>query len=182
MPMLCYCVQIDLPVQLEIETLFEIFALGWLSRLDLSYSFPVGFPCVAPILFSVPRVALGISAGSRLGCVTSRGKPCWSTGLFAAGSAMLRLWHGLGLFRWLVSFGVKARVQQTGFQVVLAWRVMKGRSKSKRECNADAPHFLNCQILDPPTHSAGRIRVSVWGGAPPMSMGHTLVTLSCDEK
>ncbi len=23
MPMLCYCVQIDLPVQLEIETLFE---------------------------------------------------------------------------------------------------------------------------------------------------------------
>ncbi len=99
-----------------------------------------------------------------------------STGLFAAGSAMLWLWHGLGPFRWLVSFGVKARVQQTGFQVVLARRSMKGRSKSKRECNADAPRFLNCPILDPPT--GGWSNQSVRR----VSMGHTFVTLSCDEK
>ncbi len=35
MTLLCYCFQIDLPVQLEIETLFIILALCWLSRLGL---------------------------------------------------------------------------------------------------------------------------------------------------
>ncbi len=139
MASLCFCIQIKFTVQLGIETLFIILALGWLIRLDLCLVSHVGFPRVAPILCSVPRVALGISASSRRGCETSRGKPCWSTGLFAVGSAMLRLWHGLGLFRWLVSVGVKARDQRTGFQVILARRSMKGRSK--RERNAVAPRF-----------------------------------------
>ncbi len=92
-------------------------------------------------------------------CLTSLGKPCWSTGLFAAGSAMLRLWHSLGLFRWLVSVGVKARVQRTGFRDVLARsrRAMKRRSKSKRararrrERATQTRLVLNCPILDPPT-------------------------------
>ncbi len=54
--------------------------------------------------------------------------------------------------------GVKARVQRTGFQVVLARKTMKGRSKSKRESRStrererereskDAPHPLNYPIL-----------------------------------
>ncbi len=88
-------------------------------------------------------------------CLTSLGKPCWSTGLFAAGSAMLWLWHSLGLFRWLVSVGIKARVQRTGFRVVLARSRRAMRSKSKRARRRErATHtrlVLNCPILDPPT-------------------------------
>ncbi len=56
------------------------------------------------------------------------GEPCWNHGVDAAGSAMLRLWHGLGLLQML---GFKARVQRTGFQVNLA-RV-GGRSKRVQE-------------------------------------------------
>ncbi len=72
-----------------------------------SVSFPRGFP----------RVALGNSAGSRRCCVTSPGSRVGITELFAAGSAMLRLWHGLGLLQ-MVCF--KARVERTGFQANLA--------------------------------------------------------------
>ncbi len=101
-----------------------------------------------------PRVALGTSAGSCRCCVTSPGSRVGITAVDAAGSAMLRLWHGLGLLQMV---GFKASVQQTGFQVNLA-RV-GGRSKSrkrvqehKRESeNADAPRLLNCPVLDPPT-------------------------------
>ncbi len=53
-------------------------------------------PTCCSILCSVSRVALGISAGSSRCCVTSRGKPCWSLGLFDAGSAMLQLLQSLG--------------------------------------------------------------------------------------
>ncbi len=103
---------------------------GSLSR------FPRGFStCCSDPLFG------SMCCSGNLRWLTSRGKPCWSTGLFAVGSAMLRLWHGLGLFRWLVSVGVKARVQRTGFQVILERRAMKGRSKSKRERNTVAPRF-----------------------------------------
>ncbi len=42
-----------------------------------------------------------------------------------------------------------------------------------------ARHFKRSDFGHRP-QAAGRIRVSVWGGA--LSMGHTLVTLSCDEK
>ncbi len=85
-------------------------------------------------------------------CVTSPGSRVGITGLFAAGSAMLRLWHGLGLFRWLVSVGVKARVQRTGFQVVLESdrrEKQEQEQESKRGRNAGAPRLLNCPILDP---------------------------------
>ncbi len=58
MRMLCYCTQINLPVQLEIESQFLILAF-------------VGKQAGSLIWF--PRVALGISAGSRRCCVTSPG-------------------------------------------------------------------------------------------------------------
>ncbi len=62
--------------------------------------------------------------------------------------------------------GVKARVQRTGFQVVLARKAMKGRSKSKREDEkAAAPCPLNCPILDPST--GGRSNPSVRMGRSP---------------
>ncbi len=38
------------------------------------------------------------------------GEPCWNHRISAAGSAMLRLWHGLGLLQMV---GFKARVQRT---------------------------------------------------------------------
>ncbi len=75
-----------------------------------------------------PRVALGNSAGSRRCCVTSPGSRVGITAVDAAGSAMLRLWHGLGLLQMV---GFKARVQRTGFRVNLA-RV-GGRSKRVQE-------------------------------------------------
>ncbi len=85
--MLCYCDQIDLPVQLEIETLFIILALCWLSRLGL---------CLVSTCFFDPLFRSTCCSGNLRCCwVTSRGKPCWSTGLFNAGSVMLwrASWH-----------------------------------------------------------------------------------------
>ncbi len=98
-----------------------------------------------------PRVALGNSAGSRRCCVTSPGSRVGITAVDAAGSAMLRLWHGLGLLQMV---GFKARVQRTGFQVNLA-RV-GGRSKrvqehKKRERVARWRVVLNSPIWTPPT-------------------------------
>ncbi len=61
MTLLCYCVQIDLPVQLEIETLFIILAFMLVKQAVALSRFHV-FPRVSSILCSVPRVALGISA------------------------------------------------------------------------------------------------------------------------
>ncbi len=58
MPMLCYCTQINLPVQLEVENQFMILVF-------------VGKQAGSLIRF--PRVALGNSAGSRRCCVTSPG-------------------------------------------------------------------------------------------------------------
>ncbi len=75
-----------------------------------------------------PRVALGNSAGSRRCCVTSPGIRVGIMAVDAAGSAMLRLWHGLGLLQMV---GFKASIQRTGFQVNLA-RV-GGRSKRVQE-------------------------------------------------
>ncbi len=129
-----------------------------------------------------PRVALGNSAGSRRCCVTSPGSRVGITELFdagsalrwkrryAAGSATLRHLQSLWFFRWFVSAGLKARVQRT-VRVALARvgeRVARtGReSRSTRERVAHWRVVLNSPIWTP----AGRIRVSVWGGAPPMSM------------
>ncbi len=56
MTLLCYCVQIDLPVQLEIETLFIILAFMLVKQAGSLSRFHV-FPRVSSILFSVPRVA-----------------------------------------------------------------------------------------------------------------------------
>ncbi len=98
-----------------------------LSRLLLWFGFHVG------------NVALGKLCWLAWLSRDVTGEPCWNHGVdtgsalrwkrrYAAGSAMLRLWHGLGLHRWLV---FKARVQRTGFQVSLT-RV-GGRSKRVQE-------------------------------------------------
>ncbi len=46
------------------------------------------FSRVSSILCSVPTCCFGNLSCC---CVTSRGKPCWSTGLFDAGSVLRRL-------------------------------------------------------------------------------------------
>ncbi len=48
------------------------------------------------------------------------------------------------------------------------------REQEERE-SADAAHLLKLSDFGHRPQAAGRIRVSVWGGALPMSMGHTLV-------
>ncbi len=98
-----------------------------------------------------PRVALGNSAGSRRCCVTSPGIRVGITAVDAAGSAMLRLWHGLGLLQMV---GFKASIQRTGFQVNLA-RV-GGRSKRDQEHKRERESarwrvVLNSPIWTPPT-------------------------------
>ncbi len=72
--------------------------------------------------------------------------------------------------------GFKARVQRTGFQVVLArvgGRVARAGRESpgaqERERVAHWRVVLNSPIWPRP-QAAARISVSVWGGAPPMSM------------
>ncbi len=91
---------------------------------------------------------------------------------------MLLVLRCYGVFDWVFSAGVKARVQRTGFRVALE---SDGRKKQERESNADAPSF-KLSDFGPAHRRLVESRVSVWGGAPLMSMGHTLVTLSCDEK
>ncbi len=92
--------------------------------------------CFGPLFRKTTWVGSGFSDGSRLEtrdisgscCVTSPGSRVGITAVDAAGSAMLRLWHGLGLLQMV---GFKASVQRTGFQVNLA-RV-GGRSKRVQE-------------------------------------------------
>ncbi len=92
--------------------------------------------CLGPLFRKTTWVGSGFSDGSRLEtrdisgscCVTSLGSRVGITAVDAAGSAMLRLWHGLGLLQMV---GFKASVQRTGFQVNLA-RV-GGRSKRVQE-------------------------------------------------
>ncbi len=70
--------------------------------------------------------------------------------------------------------GVKARVQQTGFQVVLARKAMKGRSKgesanrkrafrSTRESERTLARCFKTVRFGHRPQVAGRIRVLVWG-------------------
>ncbi len=63
--------------------------------------------------------------------------------------------------------GVKARVQRTGFQVVLARKTMKGRSKSKRE-SCTLAHCFKQSDLD--TAHRRLVESECPYGAPPMSM------------
>ncbi len=113
-----------------------------------------------------------LSGGSRLEtrdisgncCVTSPGSQCWNHGAvccwFHDVTALARSWT-------LQMVGFKARVQRTGFQVVLARSWTASCENRKR----DFAHW--CVVLNSPIwtlpQAAGRIRVSVWGGAPPMS-------------
>ncbi len=101
MTLLCYCVQIDLPVQLEIETLLIILAFmlvkqaGSLSRFHVCFhvflrSFVPFHVLLDPLFHSTC-----CSGNLRCCCVMSPGKPCWSTGLFDTGPAMLRLLQSL---------------------------------------------------------------------------------------
>ncbi len=57
MTLLCYCVQIDLPVQLEIETLFIILAFMLVKQAVALSRFHVFLRSFVPF----QRVALGIS-------------------------------------------------------------------------------------------------------------------------
>ncbi len=55
--------------------------------------------------------------------------------------------------RWLVSVGVKARVQRTGLLVVRESdrREKQERAGEQERTREDAPRLLNCPVLDPPT-------------------------------
>ncbi len=88
--------------------------------------------------------------------------------------APLRLWHGPRLHKWLV---FKVRVQRTGAR----WRAqLRGVSEMFKPCSRESESqkrgesartrasFLNCTTWPCP-RAACRIRLSVWGGAPPMS-------------
>ncbi len=126
MTLLCYCVQIDLPVQLEIETVYNTCFLlvkqaGSLSRFHVCFH----------VLLDPLSVPTCCSGNLCCCCVTSPGKPCWSTGLFDVGSA-LRHFQSLS-FASIISPDVKARVRRAGSRVVLAMkrRAMKRRSKSE---------------------------------------------------
>ncbi len=87
MTLLCYCVQIDLPVQLEIETLFIILAFMLVKQAVALSRFHVCFHVFLRSLFR----STCCSGNLCCCCVTSPGKPCWSTGLFDAGSVLRRL-------------------------------------------------------------------------------------------
>ncbi len=144
--------------------------------------------CFGPLFRKTTWVGSGFSDGSRLEtrdisgscCVTSPGSRVGIT-VDTAGSAMLRLWHGLGLLQMV---GFKASVQRTGFQVNLA-RV-GGRSKrvqehKKRE-SACWRVILNSLIWTPPTGGWSNQSVCI-GRSPTHVHGfYPLYTFSCDEK
>ncbi len=113
-----------------------------------------------------PRVALGNSAGSRRCCVTSPGAVLESRSYL-----MLVLRCDESVVTLLV---LKARVQRT-VRVVLARigeRVARtGReSRSTRESERGRGSSFKLSDFGHRPQAAGRIRVSVWGGAPHMSM------------
>ncbi len=84
MTLLCYCVQIDLPVPLEIETLFIILAFVLIKQAVALSRFHVCFHVLLDPLFH----STCCSGNLRCCCVTSPGKPCWSPGLFDVGSVL----------------------------------------------------------------------------------------------
>ncbi len=89
-------------------------------------------------------------------------------------SVVLRHWHGPRLHKWLV---VKVRVQRTGAR----WRAqLRGVSEMFKPCSRESESQKRREerahsrvVLNSPTwpcpRAACRIRLSVWGGAPPMS-------------
>ncbi len=90
--MLYYCVQNDLPVQLEIETLFENTCF-MLIKQAVSYSFHVLLHRNCPILLSrMPRGLVRVFGGFVWKHVVSlksllllrdvTGKPCWNHGSY----------------------------------------------------------------------------------------------------
>ncbi len=126
MTLLCYCVQIDLPVQLETETLFIILAFMLVKQAVTLSRFHVCFHMFLRSFFPFQRVARSfapfhvflweyplllrdVTGGSRVG---------------ARGCLMLVLCYGVyKVFdspRYFVSADIKARVQRTGFRVVLS--------------------------------------------------------------
>ncbi len=85
-------------------------------------------------------------------------------------SVVLRHWHGPRLHKWLV---FKVRVQRTGAR----WRAqLRGVSEMFKPCSRESESqkraFCDWRVvLNSPTwpcpRAACRIRLSVWGGAPP---------------
>ncbi len=112
--------------------------------------------CFGPFVSEATWVGSCLSGGSRLEtrdisgncCVTSPGSRVGITELFAAGSTMLRLWHGLGLFRWLVS-----RWESSGPASRSSLRRVGGRvARTGRErVLHTGALLLNCPVLDLPT-------------------------------
>ncbi len=85
-------------------------------------------------------------------------------GNFCGGSAMLRLWHGLGLLQMV---GFKARVQRT--VRVTSCENRKRVQEHKRERARGRASSFELSGFGP-AHRRLVESVSVWGGAPPMSM------------
>ncbi len=123
-------------------------------------------------MFSSTRCS-GNSAGLLRCRVTSPGKlpsPLkLLSSLFCGVTALARSWTSL--------VGFVVRVQRAGFQVSLArvgarsyeFRSTRELQEKKREGAPHARRFKQSVFWTSPK-VAGPIRVSVWGGAPPMSM------------
>ncbi len=142
MTLLCYCLQIDLPVQLEIETVYNTCFLLVKQAVALSRFHVCFHVLLAPL--SVPTCCSGNLCCC---CVTSPGKPCWNPGMFDVGSALRRLqslW-----FASIVSPDVKARVRRAGSRVVLA-RVGERWKGEVRESFAHWRLAFKQADLDPP--------------------------------
>ncbi len=178
MPRLCYCIQIKFTSSVRNRKSVSDTCFCWLSRL-VSFRTWVSTCCSGKLCW----------LASLLRDVT--GEPCWNRG----GYLMLVLrWDGsvvtlLVLLRYGVYTVFDSRVGYLS-QPVLR-RESSGPSGSsfrrwrasfesrKRERERTLARCFKQSDLDT-AHRRLVESVSVWGGAPPM--GHTLVTLSCEEK
>ncbi len=117
------------------------------------------------------------------------GKPCWSTGLFVAGSA-LRWKASLRCWFCNVTAFTKSWIRLDSLSQLMLRRESSGPASgsSVRELERDEGEkqereqstgalFLNCPIWTRP-QAAVRIRVSVWGGAPPRMVSVAMLTSS----
>ncbi len=145
-----------------------MFGLLLAFAVEAGWTLWLRFP--AWVQFFVSGVTWSVRAPSgNLCCVTSPGKLYSAVVEFVA----LRHWHGPRLHKWLV---FKVRVQRTG----ACWRAqLRGVSEMFKPCSRESREseeraFCDWRVVSnsptwPCPRAACRIRLSVWGGAPPMS-------------
>ncbi len=166
--MLCYCIQIEFTSLVRIKTLCLLYLL---SVVEAGCCFLVSFSRVSSVLCFGCHVVGSCSFGKPLlRDVTGKALLC------SRCSVVLRHWHGPRLHKWLV---FKVRVQRTGAR----WRAqLRGVSEMFKPCSRESERQKRRErarrsrvVLNRPTwpcpRAACRIRLSVWGGAPPPCPG-----------